>query len=598
MTNKIRPLFFPSALLCTLVCLLHPTASQAGEEFQLTDDITLQVDSTLSFGASFRLQDQNPDIIGVANGGNFNSINYDNGNLNYDKGDVVSAPIKFTQELRSNVGNVNLFGRWWAFYDFGIMDQDTVRTPLSDAAEDELGFDIEFLEAEASYDFDLAGRPATIKGGRLIMNWGESLIIQNGINQINPIRVTALRQAGARLTEAWIPMPAIDLNIDLTDSISLEAFYQFEEDNVVVEPEGTFFSVNDFGSKGGENVFLGFGRAPPAGPPDSPAVFGRGLAAPIGVGVRRGRDRVADDQGQFGLALRWLAEELNYTQFGLYWTHLHSRLPLLSARTGGPADLAAGDFAGGAEYYREFPEDLDSLGLSFNSSVGQAAFAGELAYHIDRPLQVDEVELLLAALSPIDLATGNPVFSRGQLGQFNFGDEITGYREKDVLQLTLNSTLANSGVLGADSSFALVEVGATYIPDLEDEDELRYNGPGTDTGGNPFFTAAGIQPETQTDGFADDFSAGYRLVVGSEYSNVIGDIALRPSLRFAHDVVGTTPGPGGNFVEDRLTTTLQLNAVYGTDLQGGVSYTNYSGADEFNQLRDRDFLSVFTSYSF
>lgn len=564
------------------------------QDISLGDEASLSVDTTVSFGLSMRVEDRDDAIIGRSNGGTFKSSNYDDGNLNYDNGDIFSAPLKITQELNLDLANdIDVFGRWTAFYDFEIMDGDTDFRDLGETAENNLGFDIRLLDLYASKDFDVGGKLLQAKAGNIVLNWGETLFIQNGINQINPIRVPALRLAGSEIREGLIPVAGVDLTYELADGLSAEAFYLFEFDNTTVEPNGSFFSVNDFASPGGDTVYLGFGAV------DNPAVVGAGLNAPVGAGVRRGEDREVDDQGQFGLALRYLAEELNATEFGFYWTRLHSRLPLLSAMTATPAALAAGDFASQAEYYREFPEDLDTFGLSFNTAVGASSLAGEIAYHVDRPIQIDEVELLYAALSPIDLASGRQVFSRGQLGQANFGDEITGYREKDVVQVSFNSSrFLNANPLGADSFLILGEVGATYVNDMEDQDELRYNGPGTDTGGGAFFTLAGLQPETQTDGFADDFSWGYRLVARTEYNNAIGGVNLAPSLAFRHDVTGTTPGPGGNFVEDRMQLTAGIGATFQQNLQGNLSYTSFFGADEFNQLGDRDFVTISTSYSF
>lgn len=589
--------------ICKAFCLVILAASVAGTssalELTLSDDVTANLDSTVSLGIAVRVADRDKELVGAANGGSFNSINYDNGNLNYDSGEVFSAPIKLTQELNVDIGdNARFFSRWFVFYDTAIMDQDTARSPLGKSAENELGQDFELLDAIIAVDLEIGERILTVKAGNMVLNWGESIFIQNGINEINPVRIPALRLAGAELREALIPVATLDLNVEISDVLSAEAFYQFESDNTIIEPEGTFFSVNDFASPGGEYVFLGFGRAPPLGPPDSAAVYGQGVAAPVGAAVQRGADRDADDQGQFGVALRYLAEDLNNTEFGFYWTHLHSRLPLLSARTAGPDSLAAGDFAAGAEYFAEYPEDLDTLGISFNTLAGEVSLAGEFAYHIDRPLQIDEVEILYAALSPIDLASGTPVFSRGQLGQKNFGDTVEGYKEKDVIQWGCNAVRFFNDVAGSDRLTVLAEVGATYVADMESKDELRYNGLGTDSGGGEFFTAAGIQPETQVDGYADDFSWGYRLVAKADYSNAIGAVGLAPSLAFRHDVSGTSPGPGGNFIEDRKQVTLKLAALYQQNLQAAVSYTNYFDGDEFNQLSDRDFVAVSTSYSF
>ena len=594
----------PPALASLLAGALLLGASASALELKLTDDISAQVDSTISFGIGVRVEDRDHDLVGRANGGDLHSINYDNGNLNYKQGDIFSAPLKITQEIRSEVAGVRLFGRWFAFYDLEVMEGDTRRTPLGKSAENHLGDDVELLDLTAAVDIDIGERVLTLSGGNMVISWGENLFIQNGINEVNPIRVPRLRTPGSELRDALIPLAAVDANFEVADNLSAEAFYLFEHDETIPEPEGTYFSDNDFASPGGEYVFLGFGRPPPMGPPDAPElVFGQGAGAPVGGVVRRGENRYPDDQGQFGLALRHTSERFNDAEFGLYWTRLHSRLPLVSARTATPAELMAGDFASGAEYYAEFPEDLDTLGVSFGTSLGDYSVAGELAYHIDRPLQVDEVELLYAALSPLDLASGDAVFQRGQLGQFNFGDTIKGWREKDVLQLGLNASTFLEGafvddVLKSDSLLVLAEVGATYIPDLESKSELRYGGPGTDTGGDPFFTLAGVQPETQKGGFADDFSAGYRLVARTEYLNAVKGVNLIPKLAFRHDAVGTSPGPGGNFVEDRMAVTVGVSAVYQQNLQGNVSYTNYFGGDEHNLLSDRDFVSISTSYSF
>ena len=53
--------------------------------------------------------------------------------------------------------------------------------------------------------------------------------------------------------------------------------------------------------------------------------------------VLRGPDLAPRDSGQWGLALRFLAEDLNLTEFGFYFMNYHSRLPVISARKG-PVD--------------------------------------------------------------------------------------------------------------------------------------------------------------------------------------------------------------------------------------------------------------------
>lgn len=549
-------------------------------------------DTTVSTGVSARTQGHDHRLIGVNNGGTANSINGDNGNLNYEKGDITSANVKATHELSLNAGDFGFFGRASYFYDTAIMDGDTARTDLGTEAKGRAGRDFELLDAYVFGDFDVGDVPVTLRVGNQVLSWGESTFIQNGINTINPIDVTKFRVAGAEVREGLIPVPIIDVNVGLTDKFSIEGFLQLEWENTEIEPEGTFFSTNDFASPGGEFVFLGFGQAPL--PTDNPPTVG------LGTSIPRGPDRSATDNNQWGVALRYFEPALNDTEFGLYYIQYNSRLPVLSARTGNFAGLAGGDYAGSAQFFREFPDDIKLIGTSFNTEIPGTGIAlqGEYSFRKDQPLQVDDVELLFAGLSPTDPFGGTPFGTAGQLGAFGFDEEIQGFRRKDVSQFQATASKVLGPNLGADQIVLVGEIGGTYIHDMESKDELRYEGPGTFTSGTNLFTLAGIQPETQTNGFADPLSWGYRLRARALFNNALGPVNLEPGVAFSHDVSGTTPAPLSNFVEDRKTVTLSLGATYLDSLRASIAYTNFMGGSPFNLLSDRDFASFVVSYSF
>ncbi len=57
--------------------------------------------------------------------------------------------------------------------------------------------------------------------------------------------------------------------------------------------------------------------------------------------VRFGENLDARNDGQYGLALRWYSEELNATEFGVYFINYHSRLPYVQL-TGGRPSLGIG----------------------------------------------------------------------------------------------------------------------------------------------------------------------------------------------------------------------------------------------------------------
>lgn len=555
------------------------------------------LDTTITVGASVRVEDQDSAIIAVSNGGTANSNNYDDGNLNYEQGDITSLSARVNHELQANWRNLGVFARVQYFNDAAV--NNTARTEISDEGVSIAGRDFDILDAYITADFDVGSTPVAVRVGSQVISWGESTFIFNGINSINPVDIARIRTAGAELRDALVPVPAIDVSVDLTDSLSIEGFYQFTWDNTELEPAGTYFSTNDFASPGGDRVFFGFGQPPVR---DTAPLVPIGANPPIGTAIPRGPDQEARDDGQYGFALRYFAEELNNTEFGLYFLNYHSRTPLLSAQTGTLAGAAAGDYANTARFTVEYPEDISLYGASFNTELGTSGWSlgGEVSFRDDQPLQIDDVELLFAGLTPLAaLSPAAAAFGQNQIGTFGFNERIEGFRRKDVWQAQATATKLFPPALGANSIVFVGEVGATLIPDLEDASELRYQADGTFTSGNPFFTAAGIQPATTPDdAFADDFSWGYRMLARATYNNAIGSVNLIPQIAFSHDVSGTTPQPLSNFIEDRMSLTASLGFSYLERFRGALSYTTFFGADEFDLRNDRDFASVSLSYSF
>jgi hypothetical protein len=311
--------------------------------------------------------------------------------------------------------------------------------------------------------------------------------------------------------------------------------------------------------------------------------------------VPRGADRLPDDGGQYGLAVRLFVPEWNNSEFGFYHVNYHSRLPVINAVTGSLSGVLAGDYASSARYFIDYPEDIKLYGVSFNTSLGNTGVSlqGEIAHRTDVPLQVDDVELLIAALSPLNPALG----ALTQVGSYGFGSEITGYRRLNVTQAQMTATKVFGPGLGADQAILLGEFGVTKVHDMPGKSELRFEGPGTYASGNPFAALAGVQPYHQTRGFPDDLSMGYRVLGRLDYNNVFSGINLSPRLAFAHDLVGTTPAPLGNFIEDRKAVTLGITGTYLNTWSADLSYTRYFGAEDFNLVHDRDFIALNVKWS-
>jgi len=539
------------------------------------------LDTTISYGARWRVQDRDQSIIGIANGGTAYSVNGDDGNLNYDKG-LVSNVIKITPEMVLRYRNYGAFVRGTYFYDFEVMGNDTARTPLSDAAKGEVGEKAELLDAYVWGSWNPGEKPLDVRIGNQVVNWGESTFIQGGMNSINPVNVNSLRVPGAELREALKPVPRLWANLGATDKVSIEGFYQTHWTETIIDPVGSYFSSSDIAGKGAEQVILGFGSFP-----DNPAIQG--------TFVPRGDTKDAKDGGEYGIAMNYLTDD--DLEYGFYFVNYHSRLPIISANTGTIAGAQGGDYLGSANYFLEYPEDIKILGTSFNTQIGASGISlqGELTYKIDAPLQIDDTEVLFAALTPVNPGLG----AINQVGSFGFDEEITGYKKLDIAQIQSTMTKVFPSIMGANQLAIVGELGFTHVMDMPSYQELRFEGPGSYTSGNAFATAAGVQPATEDPrAFASATSWGYRLVGRWRYDNVFSSINLNPRLAWAQDVAGTTPGPGGNFIEGRKALSLGLNAVYQQTWSADIAYTRYMGAGRYNLINDRDFVSFNIKTSF
>ncbi|MES2663221.1 MAG: DUF1302 domain-containing protein [Pseudomonadota bacterium] len=642
-------------------------------------------DSTFTLGSQWRVEPRDSDLIGQANGGTNGldtvsgtgqlgdgSSNTDNGNLNYDTG-LISTAFKGTHELSLTRRDWSFFVRGYYFYDqenyseyrdrkaVPISDQtvvnptrsatlkgldqaisalisggivDTSRFPgstlnsgspfdLSDEADDEVSADFELLDALVAYGTEINETPVDVRFGRQVLNWGESTFIQNSISEINPVNLSALRLPGAELREAFLPVNMLWLGVGITPNVTLETFYQLNWEKTRVDEPGSYYGTNDFVGEGGELITI-------SGLDECADTFSACL---FPNSVTRADDEEPNDNGQFGFALRWYAEELNNTEFGLYAMNYHSRRPIISATAGDfdsatfvstfsqafaaltgagvpaasaitPAIFAAENNSldpGTGQYFLEYPEDIHLYGLSFNTDIKGLALSGEISFRPNAPIQIDDQELLQAALSSADPILGaipglGPflgVIQQGPRSQYNseFGDPgaggyIRGYIEQDVTQVQFSGVKLFGPGLGANQISLIGEVGATHV-NLPDPQDLFMEVAGTSDDG---------QDRGQT-GFGEEFSWGYRVRTRLDFNNVIGSWNLINTYSLAHDVNGNTPAPISNFVEDRKSAEFGWVMDYQNEFQAGLSYATFWGGDQQNLISDRDFVALVFAYS-
>ena len=604
-----------------LLCSLPAQAIEIGDgEFQGS------LDTTISHGTTFRVGKHDREYSEELNG--------NDGDLNYDRG-LVSNTSKFTTDLDIEYGDFGAFVRASGFIDFENENGRRDHKPLSQAAKDRVGKDLKLLDAYVTGAFDAGDAAVDLRLGKHVLNWGESTFIPNGINAINPFDVSALRLPGSELREALLPVSMVSLAVAPTDTVSVEGFYQFDWEKTEIDPVGSYFSTTDYVGPGATTVFVDDPRLYP-GLNATRRVLG---ADPNFMDVRRGPDREPQDSGQWGVALRYFAEELNSTEFGFYFVNYHSRLPTLSVHTGTVAGVtnglrafgtavsstyaqvvaelthalvAQGDlpaiaqaraaqavgtpdaidaYADTGNYFVEYPEDIQLFGLSFNTQLGASGWAlqGEYSFRRDVPLQIEEPTLIERGLAPVTacLKDGAPLLPNLSLAgpacvqaasAIGLNADIPGYTKRDVSQIQATATKVFGPVMGADGLVFLTEAALMRVHDMPAKGVLKLESP-----------ADGPFP-------ADATSFGYRMAARLDYNNAVGAVNLFPYAQWQHDVNGNSPSPIGPFVDDRTALTLGIRADYLSRWQANLGYTRYAGRR--NELSDRDFISASVKYSF
>ncbi|MCU9947817.1 DUF1302 domain-containing protein [Pseudomonas sp. PDM13] len=573
--------------------------------FGSDDGLSGSFDSTLSYGFASRLQSPDCHLLGGDSGGcntgtdndlgryynpargngyanaDINYSNADDGNLNYRKHDVFSQVLKGTHELSLRFGDGwSALGRVAWAKDFKM---DNVRTTaLDDQAERDATERFDLLDLWLAKRFDIGAMPAKVKLGNQVISWGAEIFVPGGINQINALSLPKYHTPGTQLKEVFIPAPMASFSLGLSDTLSLEAYYQFRWNAYSLDPVGTYFSVADVAGEGRRPIYYPTGyieglmpgvcAGTPTGHCGAPNISGLSdeeLVA-LGLAVPYGGERKAKNSGQYGVALRWTASSIE-TEFGLFYQRYHDKLPFVGYTALSNPDALVVD-----NYFLNYGEDKDLFGLSASTMLGPVAVAGELSYR------------------PRDSVGIDPTvpFGQGITGSYNryslFDTGVNkGFVEARKWQADVNAIYNFSAsdplgfipsALGASDAFILAEAVVTRYPGLDTSGKVPY-----------------ALPDYS---LPDRTSWGYVTEIGINYPDLFGTgVVLTPQLDFSHDVKGTTPN-AMPFVEGRKSLTASLLFNYRDRWKGGLQWVQYWGGGDNNLMADRDFLSGNISYSF
>lgn len=333
------------------------------------------LDTSTTWNATWRTQKADPRRVSYAN-------------QNFGEGDLVSTPLKITPELGLSYGSMGLFTRANYVYDAKVEGNGRI----SDAAEDVLSNKFRLLDAFVYDSFMFGNAKLTTRLGSQVVNWGESTFIGNGINSTNPVDATKARGAGVEVKEVNLPLPMLWASMEFSGLFSIEAYYNSEWNETIVDPVGTFFNTNDAVGEGPNRLRISSALSLP-----------------------RRNDILPDDGGAYGVALRTVIEPLNSAEVGLYHMRYHSFAPYVSATKTGLSPTTA--------YYQLlYPEDIDLYGISINADLpGDLGMSvgGEISFRPDAPLARDSSVVIARILGGAPNTVISP-YDEGNLTQAQF----------------------------------------------------------------------------------------------------------------------------------------------------------------------------------
>jgi hypothetical protein len=549
-----------AVLAVGLLSFLSLAGVGPAEAFKLdvSDDLKIATDVTLTYGAAWRTTDANSALLG--------NINADDGNRNFKKWDFINnrlgASVDFDLNYKRDFG---IFVRPRAYLDYaytGHNANDSPRTnnngpanggPLggnNDFMPETIklhGRNVEILDLFAYSKFSPGEHETVLRVGRQVVNWGESLFLQGGISSAtSPADATQANVPGVEVKDILLPVGQVYSSFAVGGGLTLAGFYQWEWDKTRLDESGSFFNdrrITDGGIEAGRRVLI-----------PTPAALA-GFPFPT---VDRVGNETPKDSGQFGIAARYVADWLGSTEFGLYFVNYHDKLPQVRwAPTGGtptpgfppvPGPGAILNVLDNTSYHFKWQENIHLYGASFSTLVGGANIAGEVSYRHNLPVQVNN-------------PAQSPVFG------YTYQEAPVLQAQTSVIYVFGSGYLWNNLTLTAEAGFNEV-IGRSNA-------QLYW----------------------------DQFAWGYTARLAFDYFQILDGLDL--TVPFTYNGQHHNSSVAGTFVDHADRWNIATDFTYRSVYKVSLGYTAYIGpggspTDNFhgNPKVDRDFLSLNLKYTF
>jgi len=525
------------------VGLLGLVSSSNAFKFETDSDLEINWDTKVKYSAVYRLKDISPKVADGEPAIPPPGPQLDDGDRNFHKG-IVSNRLDIFSEFDATYKQVGLRVSAAAWYDtiYNKSNDNTSGTinslsvpagEFTKATRDVMGRDAEILDAFIFFRSDpYAERPFMFRLGNHTVVYGESLFFgANGIAQAQSPTdlIKLLGVPGSQFKEIIRPVGQISGQVQITPKFSVGAYYQYDWDSTRLPASGSYLSDADFVGDGAESL----------------------------LGFRHTADIEAKNSGQGGVSLRYTLGDYD---FGLYAARYHEKAPSIYLD---PISV---------EYKLVYPEDIDTFGASFSTTIGPSNVAGEVSYRTNAPL-VSDPQIVLGFNADNNK---RPAYAVGK---------------------TAHAQISSITLFGKGPFWD----GGVFLNELAWNRRLS-------SSKNPL----ALDQNTTRDAWA------FRMILEPQYFQVWPNVDLSVPIGLGYNPKGRSSAVGkfNGGVEHGGDVSIGVKANYNNNIKAGLTYVHYLGdANAFlvpntstvpgpfslsydQSLKDRDFLSFVIDVTF
>ncbi|MGH8432622.1 MAG: DUF1302 domain-containing protein [Solimonas sp.] len=552
--NRIRAL----ARFWSVVALVSIQGTAGAGALDLGEEIDAKYSVILGYAAAVRTESQADALIDgpidTQSGTNLpTTINFDDGDRNFDQGRLINHRVSLLGELLLSRGDYGAVLRGDAFYDdvyHRRNDNDSPDTVNKSGENNRFtsearrygGGRARVLDAYVYGDWELSDTAlVNLRLGRQVVAWGESLFFSGVALMQGPVDATKANIPGVEIKNILLPVNQVSAQLDLGEDLSLMGHYKLEFKPSELEPAGAYFSTFD-GVGPGREFLYGF-----ANPLTTTPLGALPGIRPI-INIPYAGDIKPSDYGQYGVGLKYALTSA--TDVGLYWLRYHNSFPEVVVNFGFP-ELAPGvttaPTPAPVSYNIKYFDGIDMAAMSFSTRLGPANVAGELSLR-------DGVDMLVTTPQ-------GPTATRGKLSQASLS----------AIYLVPPNWLSQQIAVVGEAGYVHVE----DVDPVNGSDQL-YN---------------------------DKMAWAFSLLANFSYLNVFPqwDLAVPVIFQMLPEGRPAVAGSFGSlYGEGDRRASIGTRFVYLQKFEVGASYNAYLGSGDLRDrpYADRDYAAIDLKYSF